>query len=730
MPSDGIHDQRSATPLLLQYWVMLRRRRWLILGALALALAAGVVVTLLTPFSYTATSRVEISRDKKNITNVQGLESADAGRDLEFYDTQYALLKANSLAQRITRSLGLAQKDEFFNAHGIRLDATKFGVSGAGRLSREQLAEREKAAVKTLLNNVDVSPVRKSSLVAIAYTSRSPELSARIANSWAQNYIDASVARQFASTADARKFLEGRLELLRARVEQSERDAVNYASQKGIITLSAARDAQGKTTSERTLVAADLEALNTALAESTAHRIEAESMAAAGSSSDASPEALSNTAISDLRRRRAELAAEYAKIQVQFEPGYPAALAINEQIKSLDQAIKREISRIGAGRDQAYREATRREQELRAQVNLYKQRLDSQARDSIQYNIFRREADTNRQLYDALLQRYKEIGVSGLVGASNIAIIDSAEAPDTPSAPSLPQNLGIALLLGAGLALLAAFAAEQIDEGLRDPSQVPVLFDLPLIGYVPVTANDGDADADAIALMDDAKSTLAEAYFSVRSNLAFVTPHGVPTSIMVTSTSAAEGKSTTALALAITIGRTGKRVLLIDADMRSPSLHQYIGCENAAGLTNLLAGSNDIDGIVIDTRHRGVSLMTAGPMPPSAAELLSTDRMATMVKAMLHDFDHVIIDSPPVLGLADALLIGRAVEGCLFVIQSATVPVRGIRTALQRLRSVNARLFGAVVTKLKLSDSGYGYGARYGYGYGYGATQPKAGETA
>ncbi len=720
-PSAGNVDPQSgdtdgsflAPPLLLQYWQVVLRWKWVIAGIVLSCLVAGLVFTLLTTPKYTANARIEISREQKNITKVEGLESANAGRDLEFYQTQYSLLEARSLAERVARDLRLSSNAAFFEAHGVRADENG-GLFTADAAAQTKAArdKKERRTIDLLLENVSISPIRGSALVDISYTSGSPELSAKIANSWTEQFIADSMDRRFASTADARQFLEKRLTDYRARLEASERDLVNYASQKDIVTLTRSQDAEGKTQNQQTLVAADLEALNGALAQAVADRIQAESRARQRFGTGA--ESLVNQAITSLRARRAEVAAEYAKLMVQFEPGYPAARALSEQLRNLDASIAREEGQIrttsAAARNSEYQEAAQREQQLTERVERLKSRLDLQNRDSIQFNIYQREADTNRELYDGLLQRYKEIGVAG-IGSNNIAIVDSAKVPQNPSAPSLPFNMALALLAGLGLAALSTFALDQIDEGLRDPGQVNRVLQVPLLGSVPDVE-----ESDAMTMLGDAKSVLSEAYLSVRSNLAFTTDHGVPRAFMVTSTRAAEGKSTTSAALATVLGRTGKKVLLIDADMRSPSIHSLFGVKNLAGLSNFLAGENEWRQLISATGVKGLNLMPAGPTPPSAAELLSSDRMLMLVKQLLEQFDHVVIDSPPILGLADAPLLSRAVEGCVFVVEAEGVAVRGVKASLGRLQSVQAHVLGVVLTKLKQRHAGYGYG--YGYGYG------------
>ncbi len=703
-----------APPIILQYWQVVLRWKWVIAGIILAALVIGLLATMLATPQYTATARIEISRDQKKITNVDGVEANAAGQDIEFYQTQHSLLRARSLAERVARTLRLGTNDAFFEAHGVELKDGIFTSGGAKMSPATERQRRERMAVDLLLANATISPIRGSALVDISYTSASPTLSASIANTWTQQFVVQSMDRRFASTADARKFLESRLADLRSRLETSERDLVNYAATKGIVAVSKTTDSDGRTQVERTLVSNDLEALNTALTTAIADRIAAESRARQ-QSGGANVEALANPAINQLRQKRAEVAAEYAKLMVQFEPGYPAARELAEQMRTLDASIGREEGRVTGSRQLSFDEALQREQQLRARVEALKSGLSQQQQDSIQYNIFQREADTNRELYDGLLQRYKEIGVAG-IGASNIAVVDAADVPNRPSSPNLLLNLALSLVVGLGAAAAATFALDQVDEGLRDPNRVNQILHVPLLGSVPDVGGE-----DALALVRDTKSSLSEAYLSIRSSLAFSTDHGIPRSLMVTSTKAAEGKSTTSFALATILGRTGKSVLLIDADMRSPSMHGYVGQSNAAGLSNLLAGEDDWRQMVLPTDLKGLSLIPAGPTPPSAAELLSSDRMTMLLKLLSESFDHIVIDSPPILGLADAPLLARAVEGCVFVVEADGVAIRGIKASLARLHNVQAHVLGVVMTKLKQRHAGYGYG--YGYGYKYGADE-------
>jgi capsular exopolysaccharide synthesis family protein len=703
-------DDGGMMPLLLQYWQAALRWKWLIGGIMLAFVAAGLIWTLLTPARYTARSEIEITREQKQITNVEGLESSSAGQDLEFYATQYSLVKARPVAERVARELRLASDPTFFEAHGLDPDAIDAEFPNLSRMERQEKQERR--VVTTLLDTVSISPVRTSRLVDISYTSQSPALSARIANAWAQAFIAVSMDRQFASTADARKFLEDRLNSLRGRLEQSERAVVNYASNKGIITLEESREANGITRPSRTLAGADLSDINTQLNNAVAARIAAQSRLE--SNGDTTTEAVANDGMAALRRERAQVAADYQRQSVIFEPDYPGVQQLAKQLQALDAAIAKETGRISASRRTEYREALAREEALRNRVEALKTRLDQQERNNIQYAIFQREADTNRQLYDALLQRYKEIGVAGTIGASNISVVEDAQVPIKPSGPSLLANLLIALLAGAVVAGGAVFALEHVDEGIRDPAQVQPALGLPLLGHTP------SVEGEVLDHLRDIKSMFYEAYFSIETSLSFATNHGFPRSMTVTSTQPTEGKSSTALALAVVLGRTGKRVLLIDGDMRSPSIHTMVGRENKVGFSNYLTGDDAWEHLLQPTEYTGVQVISAGPPPPSAAELLSSGRLQQFVTESRQRFDHVIIDSPPVLGLSDAPLLARAVEGCVFVVRSETSTIRAIRNSLARLKQIDAHIFGVVLTQLSQRQGAYGYGYGYGYGRRYG----------
>ena len=566
--------------------------------------------------------------------------------------------------------------------------------------------------MQILRRDIAIDPIRGSALVDISFTSPNRDLSAKITNAWAAQYAEANLDRRFTSTSDARTFLESQLAALRERLEGSERDLVNYAADKRIIALSTTEGRDGGTRTEQTLAASDLEALNAQLADATGARIIAESEYRAGGG--ATTASLANSAINGLRQQRALIAADYARLLQQFEPGYPAAQALKSQLDALDRAVATEEARATSNLARRYREAAAREGALRSRVEGLKGALIGQRRDSIQYAIYQREVDTNRELYDALLQRFKEIGVAG-VGSNNIAVVDMAEAPGGPSSPNLVLNLALALVAGGLVSAALVFAFEMVDQSLRDPDDVGRVLGVPLLGSIP-RSKGGPLEE----LVRDRKTEASEAYLSVKTSLTFLTDHGVPRSLMLTSTGPNEGKSVSTLALADILARSGQSVILIDADMRNPSALSLLHMEAGAGLSNYLSGQSDAAGLILPTGTDKLSVMGAGPPPPNAAELLSGPRFKLLIAQLLEHYDHVLVDSPPVLGLADAPLLSTSVEGVVLAVEANRYKLRAVGNAIARLQAANAHLLGAVVTKLDERNSAYGYGYGYGYGYRYG----------
>lgn len=693
--------------VLRQYWRILLKRRKLILAAIAISLAIGIALALLAKPMYSSTATIEVAREAANVVQMDDTQPRQAGNDPEFYQTQYSLLQSRSLAERVVDDLRLSRNEDFL---------TNYGDGSVENLPQSQ-GERRKLATSIVMAGTEIAPVRLSSIVNIRFKSPNAEMAAAVSNSLAENFIESSLERRYEASSYARNFLQQRLDEFRQRLEDSERTAVSYAGQNELIDISPTNSGSDATNQpQQSLVSATLAQANTALAQARAERIAAENRYRQASSQPV--EALNNSAVNELRARRAELSSQYQKLLSDFGPQYPTALAAKAQLDELDRQINAETGRIrstvGSSLRAQYEEARANEAQLTGLVERLKGGVIDQRRRSIQYNIFQREVDTNRALYDALLQRYKEIGVAGGVGTNNVSIVDTATVPTNPYSPNMMLNVILSILAGCALGAGLAFVMEHLDDSAVMPEEFETKLGIPLLGTTPKI----EGDANPIETLADPKTPMSEAYFSALTGLRFSTAHGTPRTLVVTSSQASEGKTTTSYAIASNLARLGAKVLLLDSDMRNPSVHKLIEIRNDAGTSNLLIGEGTIEQMRHATQVPNLDFVTAGPIPPNPAELLAGTGFEQLLVDALKIYDHVIVDAPPVLGLADAPLLARVAEGTVFVMEAQRTKASQARVAVRRLTAVNATIIGAVLTKLNRETTGYGYG--YGYDYDYG----------
>lgn len=711
-------DQDYPVLDLAAYWRLALKHRILIAACFLVALAIGATVTFLTTPIYTAQATLQIDREAARVFNTGEVTPAEnMAQGEEFFQTQYGLLRSRTLAERVVEDLGLAASDRALETLGV--EAPEGGETASARASR-----RRATAVKVLQRNLSISPVRGSRLVAVSYDNPDPVVAARIANGFAENFIQSNLDRKFESSSYAREFLEERIAQTKARLESAERQLVAYAANQQIINVGEPSEggAEGRSQS---LASNNLVALNSALAQARAQRVAAEARWRSARSADVMtlPEVLQNSSVQRLTEQRAILDAEYQQKLSLYQPDYPEMVRLKAQIEEADAQIQTIANNIRSSIRSQYEIAANEERSLAGQVAaLTGDVLDLRDR-SIQYNILQRELDTTRTLYEGLLQRYKEVGVTGGVTANNISIVDRATPPRGPSKPNLLINILISAIAGLGLGVLAALILEALDESVATPDDVESKLGLPVLGVVPLL-DKGQSATDALA---DIRSGFSEAYYSLRTALQFSTPDGAPSSLLVTSARPAEGKSTTAYAVALNLARVGKRVLLIDGDLRNPSMHRVIGVENERGMSNLLSGSADPASLTQRTKHDNLYFIPCGPLPPNPAELWGSDRLPRFLAEARNSFDHVVFDGPPVLGFADAPLLAAAVQGVLFVLESRGTRRGQARGALRRIQVGRAHLLGAVLTKFNAKSTSYG-GYDYAYDYHYGAAPAEDGK--
>jgi polysaccharide biosynthesis transport protein len=394
---------------------------------------------------------------------------------------------------------------------------------------------------------------------------------------------------------------------------------------------------------------------------------------------------------------------------------------LRNQIKELDRQVQTEVVAIKQSIEAGFLAAKDEEDNLLAQLGNSKTEVVEQRNRSIQYNILKREVDTNRTLYDGLLQRYKEIGVAGGIGTNNISVVDKAAFPIAPRSPRLGLNLLVAFLAGLTLGFLAAIGLDYLDDSFKAPEDIERELGLTVIGVVPKPQAGSTLEEE----MADARSGMSEAYRSLRTGLQFSTSDGLPRTLLITSSKPSEGKTTTTIHLARTLAHIGLNVLLIDGDLRNASVHKRMGQSNELGLSNYLSGAKQPEDVVQTTDTDRLVLMTSGPLPPNPAELLSGPKFPALLTLAVESFDVVLIDGPPVMGLADAPLISSMVQASMLVVAANETRRNTVRIAMRRLQYARANIIGALLNKFDIKMTGYGYG--YGYGdysyHSYGAKE-------
>lgn len=692
-----------------QIWSALYRNRWLIGATTLLAVLIGAAVTFLMTPIYKATASLQIEQQEQDV--LQGNESKvaipvqDADR---FLQTQVDIIRSRYLSEQVARDMNLFANRDFFASMGASISDEEWG-------NRD---ERREAVISLLQRNLHVNLPMDSRIAEIAFRSPDPALAARVANEFADDAITANLRRKFDQSSYARDFLQKQLAVAQRRLEESERALVGYARRSRIIDTSGgvASGREQQASVPRSITTASLVQLNNELASAVANRTAAEAQwnAARSSAPMNLPQVLQNQAVQELVQARAAARASYNQQLQRFDPEYPTMKQAAAQIRELDKQVNALASHIRNGIRQEYLSAKRREDSLSARVeNLKAQTLSEQDR-SVRYNILRRDVDSNRGMYEALLQRFREVSAQSGVTANNITLLDRADVPLDPVLPKPFINLALAGFGGFALGLLLTFLRERVDDIIRSPSDAEEKLGLYSLAAIPID----EAPLESLA---DTKSAVSEAYFGLRTSLELASSGGVPKSIMFTSSQPAEGKSTTSFAVARSFASLGRKVLLVDADLRKPSVHRQVGTENVKGLSDLLSDRAQLDNVLQREVMPRLDVITAGPQPPNPTELLGGLRWDQLLETLSDNYDMVVIDAPPVMGLADAPLLASRVAAAVFVIEANRAHHGQAKLALRRLQSVRANVLGVVLTKFDAKQLGYrSYGA-YGYGYGYGA---------
>ena len=674
----------------------IRRNLLGVIAILVIALAVGVLVTLLMRPQYISTSQVLIEQQADAI--IEGAETqayVPAQETERFLQTQVDVIESYSLAERVVESENLADREDFFAAQGAELPQldTAEGIGDAGATGLARL--RRETAIALVMDGLSVDLPFDSRLVSINFKSGDPAIAAEMANSIAENFIEANLARKFDSSAYAREFLAQQLEDARNKLEQSEKDLNAFSRAAGLIRVPGqGQDADQETT--LSVTTETLQQLNLAASQATAERIMAENSwrSVANQPISSIPQVLSNPAYTSLVRERAVVEARLAEEKARHLDGHPNVQAlqaqanrIDAQIQDVGQSIKNSI-RLG------YQSTSDREDQIRSQVEAVRESaLDEQDR-GVQYNVLKRVAETDRALYNTLLTRFNELNATAGATSNNVSMVDTAQVPREPSSPNLIINMAVALLGGLLFAVGFVFLREQFDDVLRTPDDVERKLGIPLLGLIPMVQ--GNAPAEDL---EDPKSPVSEAYQSLVTNLRYSTGKGIPRTLTITSAQAGEGKTTSAGKLALEFAELGRKTLLIDADLRRPTLHRKLNNRRQEGFTTVLAGEKTIDEVVVPSGHPNLSYMTALPMPPDPAALLGGTRFDELISSLLTKYDSVVFDAPPMLGLSDVPTLAAHTDAILIVIDAHSGHRGAVKSALRRLEMVNANVIGAILTK-------------------------------
>jgi len=741
----GAFDEEEGRVDLLGYWHIIRKRLALVIGVVfAVVMLTTIYEFMQTPL-YTAEATILLKPGTPQIMeggSSQQEQEMDWDSDLyeNFQKTQYEILRSRSLAAYVIRAENLEQNSAFMGPKpqpGL-IESALASVSRwlnhtNGRKARPLPAELEgvhngvpAGRIDAYLGGLRIAPVADTDLVTIAYVSTDKNLAAKLANAHAHGYIRLGIELRSQSNEEAENFLKERLSELKDSLEKSEIAVNDYRRAKGIIPGLMSLD--GK----ETVVLDRVSELSRDLTAAQVERIglEAQVQLINSRKYDSMPAVMSDASVQSVQTQLNSLDADYASMANKFKPDYPPMMQMEAKRRELQQRLSVEISQVISGIQGSYQAAADKEKKLQEEMDKERQQALGLNDAAVEYAILQREVDTNRELYENVLQRMKGIALAAESQTSNIVIVDPAETPGIPSSPkklsTILRNTALSLVAVIGL----VFGLEYLDTTLKTPEQVERYLRVPNIGAIPSFAN-LRLKAKGTALLPEDNgikkigygrellgvanpySLVGEAYRSFRTALMLSRAGAPPKTILFTSAHSAEGKTVSATNTAAMFAQTGARVLLIDADLRKPRCHRVLALENSSGLTEVLTGTSEVQDVIRTTIVDGLSFMSAGSLPPNPTELLGSDRMTQVLGVVARQHDVVIIDSPPVMPVSDALLLASVVDGVVLVVNSLKTSKHHVKMACAKLEYSRAKIFGVLLNEIDVKHPGYGHYSHY-----------------
>ncbi|WP_313805078.1 polysaccharide biosynthesis tyrosine autokinase [Sphingobium sp.] len=658
-------------------WTAVRRHRIILFVTMALCVLAGVVFILLSTPDYRATASVEVEDVPAGAAGAAAAQRQVTPSDNEaLMQTELEVLRSRALAEDVARELALVGSRTFFDGMDVRRPDR-----GAGSLSQRQV--ETEMVVRLLRDNLQVELPGKSRVIRISFISADPVLSARVANSYADSLIRADLKRGFESGVQARRFLLGELDGARQDLERAERDMAVYAARAGAAADPAAKDSASNAVPEGT-TATRLAQLNAFRAQATADRIAAQKRweSARLSSVETLPEVLNNGAMQQLMSERAQARATVVQERQFRKDAHPEMREARARMAALDDQAEMMANTIRASLKEQYDVAVHGEKQIEAEIAGVERQAQAERGRGVQMSILERQVDTYRLLHDSLLQRYRDMASQAGFQAGRIQPLDRAAVPSRPSSPNIGVTMLFASLGGLALGLLMVAARHIFDDAVTSADTLAERVNLPLLGAVPA-----------------GERPQTDIFAPMASSLLLGSAAGLPRSILVTSAQEGEGKSSTLHALAKALAKLGKRVLVIDADMRRPRQHSLFGISPGRGISELMTGQAKMDEAIVESGVPGVSLLPCGAIPPNPAELLITPVMDSLLATVRERYDTVLIDAPPILGLSDACLLASKAQVTLLVVEWGRNHHGGLRVAVDRLRRAGGAIIGAILTK-------------------------------
>lgn len=735
-PHYSVWEQAPEGPHLRDYLIILRKHQWLILSFLLTVVTVVTIASFKMEPVYEAVARVEIDREDPYILPFQVTAPHEPYWDMESYiETRASILQSESLALETIESLDLAKHPEF--ASESRKGDTAASTPG------KQAVQEKPAILDEFLDRLSVRRARNSQLLEVHFESRDSKLAARIANTHVANFIEHNFRTRYESTVQASRWLATQLDELKIKVEKSEDALVAYERENQIWAI----DEKQNITTQKL---ADLNREVT-LAQADRMRKESDYRLARSGNVDAIPAVRDSQVIHDLLKRYAELNDRYTQARAQFGPNYPKVLRLETRLKELTQLLAQEKRNILDRIESEYRAGLRRETLLSQALEKQKGEVNELGQKLVQYNILKRESETNKQLYEGLLQRIKEAGISAGLRSSNIRVIDKALIPSEPIRPRKALNILLATFAGLIGGVGLAFLREYMDNTVKTPDDVEYLTRLPSLALVADYASlNGRVRAGwAPKLLKGASpemqkplveliahqrppSQISETYRALRTSLLLSQAEGPPQVILVTSAVPREGKTTAAVNLAVTFAQLGDPTLLLDADMRKDMRKEKKGKAahssdgQPAGLSSYLTGTSPLEEVVMThPLIANLAVIPAGPIPPNPAELLSSERLREGVDSVRGDYKFIVVDSPPVLSVTDPVILSVLADGVLLVVRSSKTPKEALGRAKDLLGGVKCRLLGVILNAVDFAAPGY-YSYKY-YPYSYSGQKDRSG---